>query len=429
MSECMGDPYAAQLRAAKAEGELARIKDELREFAEDNGLNPEMEPRDLLAKATGSFRSCAAMSDARYEEIRELKAEMEAMRPRLMPEGYEWSDVFSVAVDFFEAMHDLLYGFSGEEHTAPEMVRDVVARLMPEGFVWPRYSTGEKVMLGGQIDTSQGGGELCGIEFSSCGMCTLSTEGINGEERITIDLENGERVNRPAVLAADGETIDIGQTVFGVDDGKEFVVVNTLCSNGLVLIKCESKNGCHVYTSTEPERLTHHRPTVLAADGEPLEVGQTVWTLDNPIFECGVIGFGNGMVKLKCGPDHLLQREPSNLTHQRPVLDADGVPIKRGDTVYGTVEGGPFIVTEVSDKGSVFVDAFHDTGMHGSMFTHTRPEPPDTWERVEEDKDLNPFDYCKKVGHKLWTFDNAEEFKASDLVRRCRALAERERGE
>lgn len=57
-----------------------------------------------------------------------------------------------------------------------------------------------------------------------------------------------------------------------------------------------------------------------------------------------------------------------------------------------------------------------------SQLTHTKPEI-DTWQRIEEDKDLNPFDYCKKVGHKLWTFDNAEEFKASDLVRRCKALA------
>ena len=74
--EIMGDHYAAQLRAAKAEGELAAIRDALREFAEENGFNPEMEPRDLLAKAAGAFRSCAA--------------EMEAMRPRLMPEGMEW---------------------------------------------------------------------------------------------------------------------------------------------------------------------------------------------------------------------------------------------------------------------------------------------------------------------------------------------------
>lgn len=107
---------------------------------------------------------------------------------------------------------------------------------------------------------------------------------------------------------------------------------------------------------------------------EPLEVGQVVWTLDNPIFECGVIGFGNGMVHLKSGADHLLQREPSDLTHQRP-------------------------------------------------------EPPDSWERIDEDAGKNPFDYCNDVGHRLDTCVNAERVKSRDLVRRCRALAERERGE
>lgn len=56
----------------------------------------------------------------------------------------------------------------------------------------------------------------------------------------------------------------------------------------------------------------------------------------------------------------------------------------------------------------------------------TKPEPPDSWEQLEEDAGENPFDYCKKVGHHLFTFDNAEEFKSGDLVRRAKALAERE---
>lgn len=90
MSDGMGDAFGAQLRAAKAEGELECIKDALRDFAEENGFNPEMEPRELLAKATGAFRSCSAMSDARYTEIQKLREDVEAMRPRLMPEGMEW---------------------------------------------------------------------------------------------------------------------------------------------------------------------------------------------------------------------------------------------------------------------------------------------------------------------------------------------------
>ena len=159
--EFMGDPYAAQLRAAKAEGELARIKDELREFAEENGLNPELEPRDLLAKATGSFRSCAAMSDARYEEIRELKAEMEAMRPRLMPEDMEW----------------------------------------------PRYEDGEPVMLNDVALLANGlQEEVYQVHFHGSGFALYT-------ETSDVDYSYGERVKRPAVLAADGEPIRDGEAL------------------------------------------------------------------------------------------------------------------------------------------------------------------------------------------------------------------------
>ena len=54
-----------------------------------------------------------------------------------------------------------------------------------------------------------------------------------------------------------------------------------------------------------------------------------------------------------------------------------------------------------------------------------RPTPKDSWERLEEDANKNPFDYCKDVGHRLDTCENSEAYKARDLVRRCRALAER----
>lgn len=72
-------------------------------------------------------------------------------------------------------------------------------------------------------------------------------------------------------------------------------------------------------------------PAVIAADGEPLEVGQTVWLVDSfgkPNKErevseilrhdrdlsCTIIKFTDGY-STDCG----------NVTHERPVLDADGV--------------------------------------------------------------------------------------------------------
>ena len=52
------------------------------------------------------------------------------------------------------------------------------------------------------------------------------------------------------------------------------------------------------------------------------------------------------------------------------------------------------------------------------------PEGTDSWERLEEDAGKNPFDYCKGVGHRLDTCENSEAYKARDIVRRARALAE-----
>ena len=59
--------------------------------------------------------------------------------------------------------------------------------------------------------------------------------------------------------------------------------------------------------------------------------------------------------------------------------------------------------------------------------THTKPEPPDTWERIEEDAAMQPYAYC--VGNGLFgECDEIEttptnELFARDLVRRCKALA------
>lgn len=165
------------------------------------------------------------------------------------------------------------------------------------------------------------------------------------------------------------------------------------------------------------------RPTVLAADGEPLEKGQTVYLPDGtPLHVTGIgdMAAGNQTVFGKAGNDIAdCEWEAVLLTHHRPVLDADGVPIRVGDEMYGTVEGGPFIVTEVSDKGSVFVGAFPDTGMHGSMLTHTKPEPIDTWQRIEEDAGCTATKYNERRG----TIFTTKQQVARDLVRRAKKLA------
>lgn len=77
---CIDDLFAAQLRAAKAEGELAAIKDELRKLAGENGLNPEADACEIIAKASGLLRSRARLCDIRFNEMQEMEVELDRLR-------------------------------------------------------------------------------------------------------------------------------------------------------------------------------------------------------------------------------------------------------------------------------------------------------------------------------------------------------------
>lgn len=106
------------------------------------------------------------------------------------------------------------------------------------------------------------------------------------------------------------------------------------------------------------------------------------------------------------------------------VLDADGVEIKVGDTVW-TLDGLEGVVTKV-ENGAAYIAYESDYAQReeADNLTHTRP---DSWERLEEDAEKNPFDYCKDVGHRLDTCENSEAYKARDIVRRAKKLVGVER--
>lgn len=120
---------------------------------------------------------------------------------------------------------------------------------------------------------------------------------------------------------------------------------------------------------------------------------------------------------------NLIMSFGERLKHPAPkVLDADGVEIKVGDTVYGI--GRTEHQFEVIDPhhidpevGEAFSVRCYDSDEHEEchckpkLLTHTRP---DSWERLEEDAaDLD---------------DMPCDFNARDLVRRAKALAGAEAG-
>ena len=243
----MGDPYAAQLRAAEAEGELAAIRDALREFAEETGLNPEMEPSELLAKAAGAFRSCAAMSDARYAEIQGLRSEMEAMRTRLVPEGMEW------LLEVWPKWSNGEYCKFGDWWTA-----DKYGDFEPRQLRRLVFYTPEQLR-----EWEQDEGDNFGYEWDFMRPSDTTYRPDKSEPPV------------PKVLDADGVEIHVGDEVWHVrgEFGPRFVSkfethdgrpVAVFEPNGTDLRGCEC------------DQLTHRAP-VLAADGKPLREGETVW--------------------------------------------------------------------------------------------------------------------------------------------------------
>lgn len=309
----------------------------------------------------------------------------------------EWRS--RVPYDRYEARRQRLLGHITECETALKRRREIIKELghrvndlttenaelrkraMPEGMewlieAWPKFEDDAPVKIG---DTALIDGDVDMVEAVQIWIHGKPViYGDNGSQQ----LEKGERVKRPAVLAADGEPLEAGQTVWSVNDGREYKVV----------------------------------------------------TVESPVqFDTTSIKVDDG--KAACG----VWIRPDNLTHQRHVLDADGVPIKKGDTVWHKGTGEKYRAFRFSDEGDR-VWGESDLGsflLDCSMLTHTKPEPPDSWERIGEDAKKEACAYfgvenggygCSECPVKQWE-ESCDEVKSSDLVRRCRALAERERGE
>ena len=187
----------------------------------------------------------------------------------------------------------------------------------------------------------------------------------------------------------EGEPVVIGERLVGYgsgDDGYEVVGVRPTC--GWVLVKSYdhvTRDGGPVILEWDASKCQRPAPKVLDADGLPLREGETVWvTKDSP-------------------------------------CDA---PLAKGDEVTVKYTHPRFVGVEDEAGESWVVRSDH--------LTHERP---DSWERLEEDATIAPVSYC--VGRGLPCCEVREgdpepdladftEAMARDIVRRAKALAERD---
>ena len=159
----------------------------------------------------------------------------------------------------------------------------------------------------------------------------------------------------------DGEPVKLGDMAL-IDGDADMVEAVQIWIHGKPVIYGD--NGSRQLEKAERVK----RPAVPAGDGEPLEAGQTVWHEDGT--ELRVLGFGDV---------------------------EDGETIVRVEYVCGPTRWGE---------------------VRSLSFTHTKPEPPDS--------------YCRLYADMAGRNGNARipnGLSFGDFMRRCRALAERERGE
>lgn len=178
-------------------------------------------------------------------------------------------------------------------------------------------------------------------------------------------------------------------------------------------------------------------------DGDPVMIGDEVDGFGGEIIDVYIAenaaaiwnNYGNHM--------HLSLGERVNRPAPK-VLDADGVPIHEGDTVWiipavTDTPDEPHEVKHINRWGEVLLE-FHferSTGVKGEYLTHTRP---DSWERLEEDAVKVVCEYAGAVPDEFGDYDCdtcrlfdargkliCEQLMARDIVRRAKKLAGVER--
>lgn len=154
-----------------------------------------------------------------------------------------------------------------------EAFDEIEARAMPEGVDWPRFEDGEPVRIGDRIFSPESG-EVREVDCINFFKESWFFGFVGASSEM---LERGKRVKRPQpVLASDGEPLEVGQTVWD-DRGIEMVVTRSeLDDIGHVQTSCEKPPST---VSISPSRLTHQR-TVLDAEGIPIKVGDEVYLWD-----------------------------------------------------------------------------------------------------------------------------------------------------
>lgn len=230
------------------------------------------------------------------------------------------------------------------------------------------------------------------------------------------------------VKSASGISVMVGDTVYD-ENGEAFVVLKT-GEEATVRVYGGVDGRRHMMY---PDELFHFKPVKCEGEGV-FKHGQVVWPLyrnDGPFVVDVAIKKFISCHKLG-DHDFVIHISPDGLSHDKPVVDARGVRIDKGDTVYSLIRGREYEVLGVSRSDNSLTLRDKETGekvhANANMVTHIFS---DSWERIEKDAEKSVCDYFESDGRCKECPQFRKDCTKSmcvDLVKRCKKVVERDAG-
>lgn len=199
-----------------------------------------------------------------------------------------------------------------------------------------------------------------------------------------------ERYYIPLPRFEDGEPVPLGTEIEWADYTTRSITGFGVTPYGKPYITCAFDGKGISDAWMYGEYIERQRTKVLDADGVEIRVGDTVWSVQNGkkavVSAIGQLEteYSKGNVMLEGASECY---KGTLFTHREPVLDEDGVPIKVGDTLWATISGRVerCIVEGFTDGGCV--DVLFEPDYAPSRLSQkclTRKEP-DSLEKLRDD--------------------------------------------
>ena len=205
---------------------------------------------------------------------------------------------------------------------------------------------------------------------------------------------------------------------------KDFDARNERKSRSVCTAMAESADTCKRVLTDRERQILDIWPRF--EDSEPVWLGDEVVDFGGEIVDIDFADKGVVIWNNACDHLHLAIGERVK-RHVPEAMDADGVPIKVGDTVWHE-DGSEWLVEEMNRYGVRCFDGGKRRTFDEKYLTHTRP---DSWERLEEDASKEPcfyFGFDDKLcsdgaGCPANKSGDCSKLKAADLIRRAKKLA------